>query len=400
MTPEGLADIIRPLARDLPGVEDPARLLRALEALADRHPADRVIAAAIHGTNDLATAGDGVPAVIAGVRRESLVRWDAWTATWDGPAVATGAPARVRALRSAASRDPVLRRALIREGRVVQDALGDLVVAVEESPWPALRVILPGSPLSPRVDADDRRRPEVLGRLIGTAVADLARIESRRIGLPPLSPREVLDTGDALRVVCLTPQAPGEAGPSLSGIARTLQRWWGEGDDGAVEALLDGLATFPPRHATEAGRQVREALAQDLAATRHRLRGRAHAVSRQERHARLFDAVSRLGLAVPPPEGRGPVGVDLDGRVTVVDSRAGRVRWGPPGEVVLVREFDGEIEVREARRLLRAHAAAPPNPRFAGEVGGSPEDVVRICRWVASALQLRTIERLLAAVPA
>jgi len=397
MTPEALADLVRPLSRDLPGVEDPARLLRAVEALADRKPADRAIALAVHGAHALATCGDGVPAIVAGVRREALVRWDEWTATWDGPAVATGAPARVRALRAGASRDPVLRRALIRAGTVVQEALGDLVVAADESPWPALRVALPGAPLSPRADADDRQRPEVLARLIGTAVADFARWEATRIGLPALSPREVLDTGHGLRIVCLTPDAEGEAGPSIAGLARTLQRWWGEGDEGAVEALLDGLATFPPRLAAEAGRQVRDALAQDLAAARHRLRARSLIVSRQDREARLYDAVARLGEAVPPPEGRGPVGVDLEGRITVVESRAGRVRWGPDGEAVLVREFDGNIEVREARRLLRAHAAAPPNPRFAAEVGGTPEDALRICRWVASALQLRTIALLLAA---
>lgn len=394
MTPHLLRILVRDLDRSLPGVEDPPRLLRALEDLADRRPEDRAFARAVRGAHGLATAGSGLPGVVAGVRRETLVRWDGWTTTWDGPHLATGVPSRVRVLRPHAARDPVLRRALPREGRAVGLGLADLAVVHDAGAWPALRIALPGAPLAPRAGADDRGRPDVLVRMLTTAVADLARWESARLGLPALGEREWVDTPAGLRVICLTPIVRDEAGPHLKRLAATLHHWWGDGEESPVDALLDGFATFPPRTATEAGALVRETLARDLAATRHRLRRRAAATSHHERLARLLTVLARLERAVPLPAGEGPVGVDLEGAITVVRSDGARLRWGRPDALADVRP-GGDLDVREARRLLRAHAAAPPNPRLASDSGGTLEGSERICRWLASALQARTVRLLL-----
>lgn len=394
MTPDALSTRLRP--GTWPPVEEPARLLRALEEAADRRPSDAALAETLRQAHGLATAGDGVPSVVAGVRREAVVRWDTWTATWDGPHLASGRPSRVRALRSHAARDPVLRRALLREGRALQEAVGDLGLQGEEGPWPALRVALPGAPLPLAAEEGDRGRTDLLGRMLGAAIADLARWEHLRLGLPPLDRRELIDTGDGLRIVCLSPVEPREAGERVRAVALALEAWSGAGDS-SVETLLAGFATFPPRTAHEAATQLRAALAQELAAQRHQLGRRWVRIHARARVADLLDRVLRLHHACPPPEGRGAVGVDLDGRITLVRCEAGEVRWGPEDDLAPIRAADGEIRVREARRLLRTRAASPPNPRLDERVGGSAGYADDLCRWLTAAVQLRTIRLLLEA---
>ncbi|MBW1879528.1 MAG: hypothetical protein JRJ84_14290, partial [Deltaproteobacteria bacterium] len=219
MTPDTLQTLVRSLDGTLPGTEDPPRLLRALEALADRRPADRSIAEAIRATHGLVTAGDGMPATVGGVHREELVRWDDWTSTWDGPHLPTGGYARIRVLRAHAARDPVLRRALLREMKALQGALSDLPVVAEEGQWPGLAVPLPGGPIATSAGLDDHRRPEVLVQMLCTAVADLSRWERQRLGLPPLAKREMLHTDAGIRIVCLTAVTPTEVGAHVARIA-------------------------------------------------------------------------------------------------------------------------------------------------------------------------------------
>ncbi len=398
MTPEHLRAALQGLDVPLPGVEEPAGLLRALEQYADRHPTRPELAALVLDAHALTTAGDGLPAIVAGVRREKLIRWDGWTSTWDGPHLATGLPARVRALDARAARDPVLRRALLRAGRAAQRGLDELAVVADEGPWPGLRVLLPGAPLTALADPDERGRPEVLTRALASALAELARWERARIGLPDLSDPEWIDTPAGLRVVCLSPCAPDEARQNLRRLTEHLHRWWGEhGAEGPAERVLAGFAVFPPRSADDASAALIAALAEDLAGVRHRLQRAGRAVARVDRLGRLFHAVGRLAAALPPPPGRGPVGVDLEGRVTVLESGDGHLRWGPADALTDVLAPDGSPEPREARRLLRACAAAPPNPRLAAQSGGDLRAVDQVGRWLAAALQLRTTRLLLQA---
>lgn len=387
MTPDALRRLVEEIDAGLPPLTRPAALVRGLEDVAERSPGDRSVALATLEAHALLTAGDGLAGTLAGVRRETLVRWDDWTATWDGTHLASGRPARVRALRAWASRDPVLRRALAREARALQP-----VQQVTEHD-DAIVAMLPGAPLSQSADPDDLDRPEVLARMFATAVADLARWERHRLGLPELSGREVLDTPDGVRVVCLTPVAPGPA--QVGRIATVLAHWWGDGPETAVDALLAGMQAFPPRDAHEAADQVRNALRAHLVGEHHALRRRSRQVSVNRRAARLHALLDRLEAAVPPPEGRGAVGVDLDGKTTLVESRDGRIRWGPVDGPALIRERDGDLSAREARRLLRARAASPPNARLHAEVGGTAEHTDRICQWVSAAMHLRTIRMLL-----
>jgi hypothetical protein len=402
MTPDALRRLLAgiPSVPEWPPPEDPPRLLAAIEAACDRAPADRALAAALHAAHALATASDGVPLVIAGVRREAIVRWDAWTATWDGIDASSGRPARVRALRSGAARDPILRRALLREGRALRDAL-PVPVIVHETPWPALVAAIPGPPLSAGADAEDHERPEVLARMLVAALDGLRRCEERGFGLPELDRRELLDTPEGLRIACLTP-AGGDAGPTnvqLSRIARVLSEWWGDGPPTAVDALLEGFQELPPRAVAEAEQVVRDALAEHLAGERHDLHLRSIRWRHGTRVSRLKDTVLRLSRAVPLPAGRGAVGVDLEGRTTLLVAREGHLLWGPEDSLVEIAAPGRDLDAREGRRMLRARAAAPPNPRLQVSVGGDEAFVEAACRWLSSAMALRTIRMLLEARP-
>jgi len=183
-------------------------------------------------------------------------------------------------------------------------------------------------------------------------------------------------------------------------IAGILEVWWGAGPESPIDTLLAGLVAFPPRTTGEAEEQIRATLAEDLTDRRHRLAARADRVQLEERIARLLSLLERLEGAVPPPEGHGAIGVDLEGRTTVVTSRDGRIRWGSASDPTVVRDRDGTLQVREARRLLRVRAASPPNPRLQAEVGGDPASIDAVCQWLSAAIRLRTERKLLEASPA
>ena len=53
------------------------------------------------------------------------------------------------------------------------------------------------------------------------------------------------------------------------------------------------------------------------------------------------------------------------------------------------------FDPRQARRLLRAQAAAPPNPRLSRDLGGDAAFGDAIGRWVAAGMRLRTLRMLL-----
>jgi hypothetical protein len=121
-------------------------------------------------------------------------------------------------------------------------------------------------------------------------------------------------------------------------------------------------------------------------------------IAHQVRQARLHGALTALQQATPPPMGRGAVGVDLEGRTTLLLSAAGRVEWQTVGgdSICLFDPNDG-LNARDARRVLRARASAPTNMRLHADVGGDVAFVELTCRWLAAALHLRTLRLLLEA---
>lgn len=333
-----------------------------------------------------------LPLLIAGVRRSHLVRWDTWTTTWIGSDVATGVRTMVRVLRPAFSRDPVVRRALRRDAR----ALGaiDTELRWVEHPLPALRRPLPGATLT--ADFADSDNPSALVRLLMTGLASIGRWERAVIPTPGLAPEEWIVVDGNLCVACLTPGPSGkDATDELRTLAHGLRLHWSNSVNTAVDAVIDGLLTFPPATVQEAGALARRALAQYLTGLRHRLEREHRVVAVNTHHGTLSSLLSRLHHATPPPRGLGAVGVDLDGNVRVVQSDGQTVSWGSYGrDLIDIRDASGTLSPIEARRLLRTRAAAPPNPRLSAKVGGSDEFTDVICRWVASAHHLRTMRLL------
>lgn len=395
MTPDRLAALLEDRLPDVawPPVEEPLDLLRALEVAADNDPNDRVLGDAVVEVHGLVTVGRMLPPVIAGVRRERIVRWDHWTVTWEGTRLQNGGTAMVRTLRSHAAKDPVLRRQLARDGRALRRVLPKL--EVYEGPHPALVISLPGPiAVSGNYETKDVRiRARVLRRVLG----ELNRWNQAGLGLPRLGLTELRDTLDVIEIVCLSPTRNTDAANLMSDVACLLDPQ-DEGGDSPIDALVSGFRVFPPNSYEEARDLWSHALSAHLQQARQDLSRRAVEVGKLDRHTRLYQAVQALHKAVPPPMGRGHIGVNLEGTPTIVESTGDTVWWGPvDGDLVAVFSPLGGFAPRDARRMLRARAAAPPNARLSREVAADPTASADICKWVGAGMQLRTIRLLLQA---
>jgi len=101
-----------------------------------------------------------------------------------------------------------------------------------------------------------------------------------------------------------------------------------------------------------------------------------------------------LSGAIAPPQGKGAIGVDLDGKTTVVVSSGTDISWGPAEALQPVYSFENGVDAKAARHLLRSRAAAPVNPRLNHEMGGDPQFVEHLCQWLSSQTHVRTLRML------
>lgn len=364
--------------------DDPSAAVRAAEAAADARPGDPGAAEALRIAHGWATADHSLPAVVGGVRRERLLRYDDVSTTWVGVRVLDGRPAMVRALRPAFVRDPVWQRHLARAARA--RTWSGAIATVEDG---ALVVPLLGIPLGSR--AIGSASPVAT---VARAVAALARADAAGISLPALDADEVRLQGDDVGIVCLTVDGPPSFPDNLAALSMGLSPT--ENDE--ADAVLAGFEAFPPRDAADAAEALSRLFASSLASRWHALRARRARSAHLDKAARLYEAIEALERSTPPPRGRAAVGVDLDGRVTVVSGDGVAIVWGPVGaEPAEVWSVSEGVTPREARRMLRARAAAPHNPRLQKQIDGDGAFVEAVGRWVAAALQLRTLRLLVLA---
>lgn len=378
----------------LPPLSDRDAVLHTLEARADADPADADVRDALALVHAWVTADTGLAPTVAGIARESLVRWDAWSSTWTGRDVRTGETAMVRVLRQHASRDPLLRRQLVRDAR----ALGPRVVGLRvfDGPeGPTLVAPLPG-PMFVEGPRGGGASIGALTRLLTGTLDVLTAWEEAGVLPVRVDPAELRDAGEHLRLVVLT---PGEPGPSelVHQLVTALAGWWRDPTEHAVVELIHGLDATPDTLPSEAAPRLIAALATTLAAERHALL-RAESRTRVDRmRDRLLDRVERLDAAVPPPRGIAALGADLDGRTMVVRCDGRELTWGADGEEpVVVWDEDG-FDVPAARRLVRARGSAGISERLNAEVGGDPRFAEAVARWTATALEVRTTRMMLAA---
>lgn len=389
MTPEDL----RALAPAGASIDDPAGLVRAFEDACDADPRDRRLSVGLLAAHGLATAEDGTPLIVAGVARQRVVRWDPRTVTWDGIDEATGLRARVRVLRRAYRSDAVMRRVLLRDGALLERAFAAPLIAID-GPDVALRLDVIGDPLADR--PADHADPGRLPRRLVTALAALKRAEAVGVAFPPLSADELVDSPEGIGIVCLTPADPAAATGAIGRLAAALIAWWGEdGPETPVDVALAGMVVWPPRDVAEAEHVVKKGLIERLTADLHDRSMRFDILWHEVRRERLLRAVEALAVAVPMPEGRGAVGVSLDGSVVALVGDGGVLRYGPEGGESTDVFGPAGFAVADARRLLRARAAAPSNARLHAQVGGDERFVEAACRWIAAGLALRTTRLLL-----
>lgn len=372
MTPGRLLALLTALDPTRTWPEDPQDCLRAMEPAADAHPGDPVWTGLLLHAHQLATADVPLP---TGLRRDRLVRADAFSATWTA-SDPEGVTWLVRAPRPTA---PAVAHRILERDRV---ALADVVHGLHLRDG-ALVAPANGVPL-----AESAALPTDVPRGLADLVRALSGWESA--GLAPCDPhpQEVRLVDGSLRLQVLTPGSEG-TGPAIRAVARHLVA------TGALGRFLDGLRDLPPGSASGVADGLARAFAEDLGERAVSLRRRSLLAGHGARRAGLLRAVSALEASVPPPEGRGAVGFDLDGRPTVVVGADRIVRWGPSdAEGEIVWDASG-FRAATARRLLRALAAAPVGASVQRDTGGSPAYTEAIGRWVSAGLRLRTVRLLL-----
>ena len=364
--------------------EDPARTARVLEDLALASPSDRVLASAIRaveGTLD-AVAARGTER--GGVRRVQLLAWDPWTLTWLGDELETGREAVLRELRPATGAGaPIRARALARDAAVLEPLTPGLR---HGEGW--LAAPLPGAVLASQPTSD----PGAVARLMGTALVELRRFEQAALW-PVTAPEQWRTTDDGVRIVALDLTHRTDPGPVIAQLSRFLRP--DDGPENPIFEVLHALEAAPPTTVADAVDAVERALATDLAARRHEVFDRRRRSARADRVARLLDLVQRMRTAVPPPRGRGALGVDLEGETLVAEGRPAELWWGPVGDPARIWSDADGFDAAAARRLLRVRASAPPSERLNSEVDGDAQTADRIGRWVAAALKARTVRLLL-----
>lgn len=369
------------LAPDL--ANRPDRALALLEARAERAEESPPCTPALIALVDRLSASADPPPPLDPSSAE-LVRWDAISATFVGAPREGSLPALVRALRPHIASSPQARRHMIREQARLEPLIGaQLAEGADKAPL--ILVPLPGEPLP-------RRRGDALVRPLLTGLSALARWESHGLGLPWLLPEEMRLVGGEVHITCAEPAPP----PLSLAIASLADALVDPIDDSALATTVRALALHPPETVADADRIIRAALAENLTARRHDLAARWQQTWHRNQESRLYDAVERLYAALGPPEGRGAVSVDLEGRITVVESDPRQIRWGPERAAEAVFDREEGFYPIVARRLLRARAVSPPNPSLDARIGGSPQSTDAICRWVAAGLKLRTVRMLLA----
>jgi hypothetical protein len=200
---------------------------------------------------------------------------------------------------------------------------------------------------------------------------------------------------DGLEVVCLTPRSGTDQRARVSELAQHVLSQLPVDEETATGRLVVGLAQAPVE-AAEAQEQLLLALRDNLAAQWHVLRARAKNQRRSSRAGRLHTLIGRLSASLRPPEGRGALGVDLDGHIIVLETDRGgislRTNQDPPQTVWLP---DGDFDAPLARQVLRIRARTTSSEALQHQVHGDADYVEQSGRWIAAALKLRTERKLI-----
>ena len=397
MTVEDLNTTLQSLTlpKDFPDISAPFRLLRALESCAEQNPKDRSYWPACRLAYDYVHCAEGLPNIIGTVRREHLVRWTDWSVSFDGSDIHTGQEVRIRTVRAHVRTQAFFRRQLLREMEAMRQSGLTQDVYFSDGEWPAIVDVLIGPPLEDSPTPSTQRDRSIWSvRLLGTALMSLVGWERSPIHLPPLAQRELRLTASGLTVQCLTPSQNVHA--NLANISTAILDMYGPDVSEHIEPLLLGILNFPDSSATDISERLVDSLSDALAELRHELVQKKKFSSRDARIERLRHWVRRLVNTQRPPTGRGALGVNLDGQTTVVSHQNGALEWGAVQErPATIWSRDSGLAVREARRVLRTFAVAPYNARLNRQIGGDPEYVDHVCRWLRGALELRTLSLIL-----
>lgn len=348
----------------------------------------------------LEVAGQELPPVIDGARRDRLLAADALSTTWEGWDTKSGARVLLRCIRPAWRRDPVLLR---RMARALQSP--DPPLWLPDGAWPHLRVEAPGALLLDRYPVEDPADALLLARVLVAGLTGLARLHDA--GLVHGGPLAVhmVEGRDRVRLLWLDHFAP-EGGPArdLAELGRTVASLDPDLQDPIASLALD-WAEDPPPSAEDGKRLVQRLLASRLLETRHRLELTRRRSRRQLDTTRLATLARRLAAAVPPPAGRYCLRADPGGVFVLAESDGREVRGGAAADLSarflpVIYTPDRGLDASAARALLRAWARRQDGDRarqaeIQAALGGSEAGAALLVRWMSAVARLRTLRRVM-----
>lgn len=404
--PRDLLDLLQEAGSSL---ERPISVQRAaLEALVDRRP-ELLQTADPHllQLRSFERAADGLPRVVGGLRRDRLMAHDATSTTWHGWWEDSGEQGAVRCLRPELQRDPVLIRRIERGVRAATGLRGLAPMRFQlHGPCPHVAYRLEGVQLASLLPAEDLTDPLLLIRWLATGLATLHALHARGLAMRALAAQQVLLGEQRATLVWLDPLG-GQPNPrgDLSQLAASLLLLDPERHHPQVQ-LMEPWVAAPPASAEEASELLRRALADHLAASRHKLAMRGRTADRSARAARLYACARALQKALPPPSGRCVLRAGHDRVLYLVESEDGCVRGGaaagvPPHGLLPLYTPSRGLDAPAARAMLRAWAQRDDGDmelRTATQQRWAGSDAAgeALTRWLSAASRLRRAQLMLA----
>ncbi len=352
---------------------------------------------------ELELATESLPPLIDGVRRTRLLAVDPLATTWEGWRTEDGQRVIMRCLRSRWRNDPVIRRRF-EEGA----ARAARLTGAELRPagdWPHLRADAPGSSIIDRLPVEDPPEPRTLARLLGTGLAELARLHDAGLRHGGPFGALLLDGVEGPRLLWLdTFQRNRSIAAELSALGATVAALDPDGID-PIGALALAWATDPPPSAQVGLDMLRKTMASQLLAARHRLVIAGRMIGRRGRATRLAQATRALGRALPPPPMRACLHARPDGVLVLASSDGLQLHGGTsaaPQTQRLPRVWtpDDGVAAQAARVLLRAWATRADGDedrraQVQQALGATDADTERLVRWLRATTGLRRARLLL-----
>lgn len=343
-----------------------------------RHPTE-----ATELTGALVEACD-LPAVVVGIRKSKLVRWDDFSSTWDGISVSSGRHCRVRVYCPPKRSKQSWERFVDEASQLSAHRAISLNSQADQTPCYSTEV---GAALGPESPINFDQTNALLGRCLLTIRNHL------QVGLyaARLTVEDLKMTAQGIEVIHLGGGGRCSQPDALKTLARLVISLTSV-QDNPVTDLLHGWCLLPPTNIDDAGQLWTQTLATMLTQRRHQLAFDEEGLMHIERKLTLFMTLQRLQKHSPVPIGKATIATDLSGAKIVVRADGQTITaTNGNAEPKLIYSRERGVQVLTARRLARFASMA----RISEATPSESLLRERTIKFIEASLGLRTLLLLL-----